>query len=69
MAQGTVKFYNEAKGFGFIQPDGGGVDLFVHISRCVDGLENLPEGARVKFETRQSQKQAGKYEATDVMLI
>jgi cold shock protein len=49
---GTVKFYNETKGFGFIAPDGGGKDIFVHataIERA--GLRTLREGQKVSFDT------------------
>jgi cold shock protein len=57
MLTGKVKTWNADRGYGFIEPDGGGADIFVHISSCVDGLEKLPEGARVKFEERASRKQ------------
>jgi cold shock protein len=69
MLTGTVRMWSDAKGFGFIEPDGGGPDVFVHITRCADGLEKLPEGARVRFEERASRKQAGKSEVVDVMLV
>ena len=49
---GTVKFFNASKGFGFIAPDGGGKDVFVHISAVEKaGLRSLDEGMRVTFET------------------
>lgn len=48
---GTVKWFNPTKGFGFIQPDDGGPDAFVHISAVERaGLDNLSEGQRVKYE-------------------
>lgn len=51
MAQGTVKWFNAQKGFGFIQPDNGGSDVFVHISALERaGLRNLNEGQKVLFE-------------------
>ena len=51
MAQGTVKFFNTTKGFGFIQPDDGGKDAFVHISAVErSGLSTLNEGQKVSYE-------------------
>ena len=51
MDTGTVKFYNDQKGFGFIQPDNGGKDVFVHISAVeAAGLRSLNEGQQVTFE-------------------
>ena len=51
MATGTVKWFNGQKGFGFIQPDGGGKDVFVHISAVEKaGLSSLNEGAKVSYE-------------------
>lgn len=51
MANGTVKWFNPAKGFGFIQPDQGGPDAFVHISALERaGLTTLNEGARVSYD-------------------
>jgi len=51
MATGTVKFFNTTKGFGFIQPDDGGKDIFVHVSAVQRaGLGTLNEGDKVKFE-------------------
>jgi CspA family cold shock protein len=48
---GTVKWFNATKGFGFIQPDGGGADAFVHISAVERaGLQSLNEGQRVKYD-------------------
>jgi CspA family cold shock protein len=57
MTQGTVKWFNSEKGFGFIEQDGGGADVFVHFSAIVgDGFKSLDEGARVEFEVGQGQK-------------
>ena len=57
MAQGTVKWFNEKKGFGFIAPDGGGDDVFCHFSAIkADGFRTLAEGQKVNFETEQGQK-------------
>jgi CspA family cold shock protein len=51
VALGTVKSFNATKGYGFIKPDGGGADIFVHISAVEKaGYTNLAEGARVSFE-------------------
>lgn len=51
MATGTVKWFNETKGFGFIQPDAGGDDAFVHISAVEKaGLRSLREGQKVEYE-------------------
>ena len=57
MSTGTVKWFNEKKGFGFIEPDSGGDDLFVHHS-CIDmdGFRTLQEGQKVEFEAEQGQK-------------
>jgi CspA family cold shock protein len=51
MATGTVKWFNPTKGYGFIQPQGGGKDVFVHISAVEKaGLSGLPEGAKVTYD-------------------
>ena len=51
MATGTVKWFNDDKGFGFITPDESGKDLFVHYSGiATDGFRSMPEGARVSYE-------------------
>jgi len=57
VAQGTVKWFNAEKGFGFISVDGGGPDVFVHYSAIQsDGYRSLDEGQRVEFEVTQGQK-------------
>jgi CspA family cold shock protein len=56
---GTVKWFNDAKGYGFIHPDGGDKDVFVHYSAIEpdkDGFKTLVEGAKVQFEVEEGQK-------------
>ncbi len=67
MAQGTVKWFNADKGFGFITPDGGGADLFVHFSAISgSGYKSLDENQHVEFEVTQGQKGP---QASDVRAI
>ena len=57
MNTGTVKFFNTTKGFGFIAPDGGGDDVFVHISALQrSGLDSINEGDKVQFNTAVNQR-------------
>ena len=54
---GTVKWFNDSKGFGFITPDGGGEDLFAHFSQITgNGFKSLSENQRVRFEVTRGQK-------------
>src|SRR5215216_2400434 len=65
MPTGTVKFFNESKGFGFIQPEGGGADAFVHISDVErSGMSSLRENQRVSYDVEQDQR--GKMKATNL---
>ncbi len=69
METGTVKFYNEQKGYGFIQPESGGSDVFVHISAVQRaGLAGLTEGQRVSFELEKD-KRSGKMAATQLQTL
>jgi CspA family cold shock protein len=57
MASGVVKWFNDAKGFGFITQDGGGEDVFCHHTAIVaEGFRSLQEGQRVEFEVKQGPK-------------
>jgi CspA family cold shock protein len=57
MNTGTVKFYNGQKGFGFIQPDNGGKDVFVHATALERaGIRNLVEGQKVSFDTEEDRR-------------
>ena len=57
MATGTAKWFNAEKGYGFITPDAGGKDVFVHHSAIAgDGYKSLAEGARVQYEEREGTK-------------
>jgi CspA family cold shock protein len=69
MAVGTVKWFNATKGFGFIQPDDGGTDVFVHISAVERaGLGSLNEGQKVSFEAKVD-KMRGKTSAEDLRAV
>ncbi|MCX4747489.1 cold-shock protein [Kitasatospora sp. NBC_01287] len=57
MARGTVKWFNAEKGFGFIEQEGGGPDVFAHYSNIkADGFRELLEGQKVEFDVTQGQK-------------
>ncbi|KST56818.1 cold-shock protein [Methylobacterium sp. GXS13] len=63
MSIGTVKWFNETKGFGFIQPDDGGKDVFVHISAVERaGMRNLIEGQKISYEM-ETDRRSGKQSA------
>ena len=67
MATGTVKWFNPTKGYGFIQPDSGGSDVFVHVTAVQKaGLQGLDENAKVEYEL---ETQRGKTAAVDLKLI
>jgi CspA family cold shock protein len=67
MATGVVKWFSDEKGYGFITPDDGGKDAFVHFSGIAgDGFRTLAEGARVSFEVSDGQKGP---QATNVQII
>ncbi|MCR9130357.1 MAG: cold-shock protein [Alphaproteobacteria bacterium] len=60
MASGTVKFFNNDKGFGFITPDEGGNDVFVHITAVKDsGMADLTDGQRIAFDTEPDRRGKG----------
>lgn len=63
---GKVKFWNDQKGFGFITPEGGGPDVFVHISVLPKGMESITQGQKVSFEVRQGQKG---HQATSITVL
>jgi CspA family cold shock protein len=68
MANGTVKFFNTTKGFGFIQPDEGGKDAFVHISAVERaGISTLNEGQKVSYDLERGRD--GKESATNLQLL
>jgi len=69
MAQGTVKWFNSQKGFGFIQPDDGGKDVFVHVSAVERaGMHGLNEGQKVSFDVVADRK-TGKSSAENLRAV
>ncbi|WP_262030746.1 cold-shock protein [Microvirga sp. Mcv34] len=69
MATGTVKWFNETKGYGFIQPDNGGKDVFVHISAVERaGLRGLKDGQKISYEVEQDRR-SGKESATNLQQV
>ncbi|MDS9469255.1 cold-shock protein [Paracoccus sp. MBLB3053] len=68
MATGTVKWFNNDKGYGFIQPDAGGSDVFVHISAVERaGIRSLPDGQKVSYEIERGRN--GKDSAVNLALV
>lgn len=68
MAQGTVKWFNETKGYGFLQPADGGNDVFVHISEVQRaGLPTLNEGDQIQYELAKGRN--GKYAASELVKL
>lgn len=69
MATGTVKWFNEQKGYGFIQPDDGGKDIFVHISAVQrSGLQGLRDGQKISYEL-QADRRTGKMAAVNLQAL
>ena len=68
MATGKVKWFNDAKGYGFITPDGGGEDLFAHFSAITaSGFKTLKEGQKVSFDITDGNK--GKKQASNIQAV
>ena len=69
MATGVVKFFNGERGYGFVAPDGGGADVFLHVSALEQaGIQSIPEGARISFDVVMDQRK-GKTNAQNVKLL
>ena len=69
MTSGTVKFYNDAKGFGFIQPDDGGKDVFVHATALERaGIRGLADGQKVSFDTAEDRR-TGKLAVNNIQTL
>lgn len=70
MNNGTVKWFNAQKGYGFISDDNGGEDVFVHFSSIVgEGYKSLAENQKVTFETEQDPKNSSKLRAVNVQAV
>ena len=69
METGTVKWFNEQKGYGFIQPDNGGKDVFVHVTAVErSGLRGLAEGQKISYELQTDQR-SGKTSAVELKAV
>ena len=69
MSMGTVKWFNSEKGYGFIQPDDGGADVFVHVSAVEQaGMRGLNEGQKISYEV-QRDRRTGKSSATNLQAV
>ena len=69
MPTGTIKWYNDQKGYGFIQPESGGKDVFVHVSAVErSGLNGLAEGQKVSYEV-QTDRRSGKDAAESIKVL
>jgi len=69
MATGTVKFFNHSRGFGFIEPEDGGKDVFVHVTAVEQaGISSLEEGDKVEYEVKQDER-SGKSSAGDLKKV
>ena len=67
MATGTVKWFNETKGFGFIAPDEGGDDVFIHITALPRDVKSLPDGQKLEYDLEQARN--GKMAAANVKIL
>jgi CspA family cold shock protein len=68
-AEGRVAFFKADKGYGFIMPDSGGPDVFVHVFNIPDHIEDLQQGQRVRYDLRESSRKPGQLEAVEVELL